>query len=237
MTSDYPTALTMPADPNATERGIAWIVSKVQRGERILVWAPGQQNIRGNSSLAAFAKRPGVEVETPRARFSDWRGGPVLACWPSRDDLARIVQRDGITALCVLGWNNQDVSAWAAHAEPEFLSAKVAEPPPAPTRLDPVVVEALKDLTAMVNHANGLAGPYDHRDAVRTLNTLRAGGYALDGEAMFGWAVARDWPASGAKRLRELADKMQSGTRPRVARGLDGSAVPRLLDRWREAVA
>lgn len=141
MTSSYPTALTMPADPRATERGIAWALSQVKRGHRVLVWAPGKQNIRGNSSIAAFTKRPGVKVETPRARFSDWQGGPVLACWPSAEDLAQLVTRDGVTALCVLGWNDKDLSAWMAHAVPEFLSPGV-EVPAGPPRLDPIVVEA-----------------------------------------------------------------------------------------------
>jgi hypothetical protein len=189
-----------------------------------------------NSSVAAFTKRPGVEVETPRVRSSDWQGGPVLACWPSAEHLAQLVQREGVTALCVLGWNDKDVSAWMAHAKPEFLSPGV-EVPAGPPRLDPMVVAALVDLSGMVNHANGLAGVFDHRDAVRVLNTLHAAGYAIDGEAMFGWAVAHEWPASGARRLRDLSDKIQSGVRPRVARGLDASAAPHLLAMWRERIA
>ena len=236
MTSSYPAALTMPADPKATERGIAWTLSHVKPGEDILVWVTQKQNIQDDSSVAAFTKRPGVKVETPRARFSGWAGGPVLACWPRAEDLAQLRQRNGITALCVLGWNDKDVSWWIAHAEPEFLSPGL-EVPPSPPSLDPVVLEALLALTGSVNHANGLAGMYDHRDAVLTLNTLRAGGYSLDGERMFEWAVGHDWPVSGAKRLRELADKIQNGVRPRVARGLDGSAAPDRLATWRERVA
>ena len=236
MTSNYPTALTMPADPKATERGIVWVLSQVHRGDRVLVWAPGQQNIRGNSSVAEFTKRPGVEVETPRARSSAWQRGPVLACWPSAEDLAQLAQRAEVTALCVLGWNDKDVSAWIAYAEPDFLSPGV-DVPARPSRLDPMVVEALVDLTGMVNHANGLAGVFDHRDAVRILTTLRAGGYNFDGEAMFGWAVVHEWPAPAARRLRDLADKIQMGIRPRVARGLDASAAPHLLESWRERIA
>jgi hypothetical protein len=48
----------MPADPKATERGIAWIRQHLGQGERVLVWAPGKQNVRRVNTLEALAKRP-----------------------------------------------------------------------------------------------------------------------------------------------------------------------------------
>lgn len=57
------------------------------------------------------------------------------------------------------------------------------------TVLDPVVIEALEDLSAMVNHGNNLAGVLDKRDAVVTLTTLYRGGHRLQAETIYAWAT------------------------------------------------
>jgi len=86
-------------------------------------------------------------------------------------------------------------------------------------------------LTALVNHANQLAGSMDRRDAVNVLLTLHDGGHRLDPAALYAWALASGWPAGGATRLKELATDIVGGRRPRADRR---ALRPDILTVWRQ---
>jgi len=97
---DYPAALA--ADPKqpglALRTAFQWVLAQQREvGGRVLVYAPGKQNINQNDLLSAFCKRPGIEVATWRQSPWGWGGGPVLAAcqaatsWP----------RSPTTAACV----------------------------------------------------------------------------------------------------------------------------------------
>jgi hypothetical protein len=193
---DYPSALAAdPKQPDlALRTGFQWVLAQHQEvGGRILVYAPGKQNVNQNSLLSAFCKRPGIEVATWRQSPWGWGGGPALAAWPSRDKLAEIADHRGVRALCVVPWAAGEVDAWATSASPELLLG--AETRTVPAIADPVVVEALKSVTVMVNHGNALAGALDKRDAVASLTTLHRAGYRFDSDAIYAWALANDWRA------------------------------------------
>lgn len=235
VTRDYPTALAAdPKQPDLVLRtAFRWVLAKRNElGGSVLVYAPGKQNIEHNQLLGAFCKQPGITVATWRTGAWGWRGGPVLAAWPSRDKLAEIADHHGVRALCVVPWAKGEVDAWAAAVKPELLLGAEEQPVHA---VDPVVVEGLKTLTSMVNHSNNLAGSMDRRDAVAVLTTLHRGGCRLDAEAIYAWALANGWPGRGAERLREMAQKIQSGVRMRIGGG--SPFGPAVLDRWREAAA
>jgi hypothetical protein len=182
---DYPTAIT--AGPEHGDRGmkdaIRWVLIKTKElGGQPLVYAPGKSNIEDVPLLAQFAKTPGVAVRTWRQRHAPWRGGVVLAAWPTREKLGEIADGRQVRGLVVVPWAEGEVDAWVAAADPERLGP-VSVPPVDDTRrgrnLDPVVAEGLKTLTRMVNHANNLAGSLDRRDAVAVLRTLNEANYPL----------------------------------------------------------
>jgi hypothetical protein len=231
---DYPTALA--ADPGQPElalrTALEWVLAKQREvGGDVLVFAPGKQEIDGNTVLAGFCGRADVRVATWRARPAGWGGGPVLAAWPSRDKLAEIADRGGVRALCVVPWADGEVDAWAAAANPVLLLGAKAFAAGAVS--DPVVVEGLKSLTLMVNQSNHLAGALDKRDAVVVLTTLHRGGHRLDADAIYAWALANGWPGQGAERLREMAQKISSGVRMRTGTS-DNPVRPEALAHWRE---
>lgn len=211
----YPAALST-RDAAGVQQAIAWVVSQQRtNGGQILLYLPGKQNLRANPTIERFSRVPGVEVGTWRGGSTvSWSGGPVLATWPNREKLAEIADTHGVTALCVIPWVDAEVKAWQAATDPVLLAGAIS-PAPAPV-LDPVVIEGLKTLTSSVNHANHLAGSLDRRDAVAVLRTLKQGGYELNPDGIYAWALANGWPGRGAERLRELAEAYEAGKRPQM---------------------
>ncbi len=216
-------------DALAYERAVQWLLRQVQdMGGQPLLYVPGKNNYRDEPVLVALAKR--VTTSTWKTLPSaGWRGGPVLAAWPTEKHLARIDSDCRTWALCVLSWAPNDTAAWASARQPERLSPGAAAPPPA-TITDPVVDEGMKTLMALVNHANQLAGALDRRDAVNVLLTLHDGGHSLHPDELYAWALANGWPAGGASRLKALAVQIAGGSRPRADRGALRADI---LDVWR----
>lgn len=230
-TRDYPRAMTSPDAPadDAMSDAIRWFVEQAQAlGGQPLLYVPQRSTPENDPQLERLSRA--VKTETWQTlRRGLWTGGPVFAAWPSAEKLAEIADDYRTTALVVLSWNKRDVRAWAAASQPAMLSAGAATPAvPGP---DPVVVEALKTLTVLVNHANNLAGSMDKRDAIAVMLTLHDAGYRLQAEPIYAWALGNGWPARGAERLKQLVEKINSGTRPR----LQGAYPLRddILTQWR----
>lgn len=203
-------------------------------GQKPLIWAPEVRSLRLDGELEAFSKY--AALRTPQS-WAAWHGGPVLALWPESRDLAELGRDRRVTALCVLGRpaDRRHNGAWVAATGAAILTAEGVLPAPA-RELHPVVVEALRALTTLVDHDHRLTRPADLRHAVVTLTTLRHGGYRIDPDGVCGWALAHGWPEDSATRLRELAAKIQAGVEIR-ARGLDSYPRPELLRRWRDGAA
>jgi hypothetical protein len=232
--TDYPAALVSHPDKNRGARAIKWALDHLGPGEQPLVWIGRKGDIANEPAFAAFAKT--YPVMTGRHGTSDpWNGGPVVAAWPNREQLADIAAMSRMTALVVLEWSPKDVAAWVAATNPEMLTPDGA-PPPAPPVLDPVVAAALRACTHPVNASQSMSGTFDRRDVIRAIKTLRHGGVALDPEAMFAWALAHGWSGKGAESLREAVAKANAGVNIQ-ARGHDTSPYPAALAHWREEPA
>lgn len=208
----YPSAVTVNGAAEqqlSHEQAVRWVIEKHEElGGKILLLIPHKGSFaRMNTLLTDFGKLSDVTVDTLRGGLS-WPGGVVLAAWPARDTLATIADDHRVRALCVIPWNEDVTRSWESAYRPHRLGGGTA---PSVTALDPVVVVALTQLTGMVNHANNLAGALDHRDAVAVLKLLHTGGYTLPHEAVYEWALAHGWPARGAERLREMAEKIDAG--------------------------
>jgi hypothetical protein len=232
---DYPSAVTCSGSKypeRAQVAGIRWVVEQLDAvGGQILLYVHKKSDIkRADHHIEKLSKVPGVVVGSWQS-MGAWSGGPVLAAWPSRKKLAEIADDPRVRALCVIPWADGETDAWQIAADPERLSGAEPVHNAADATLDPVVKVALEHLSAMVNHANQLAGALDHRDAVAVLRILHKGGYRLPREAVYAWALANDWPARGAERLRELAGKIDDG---RTVQMKGGSPFrPDVLSSWR----
>lgn len=233
-TRAYPTAVTAPSqlDPQAIALGIGWVRQHLQAGQQALVWTPNRPSLMEHPQLVVFA-RANLSA-TAKTSATGWAGGPVLAGWPATDELAELADDRRVSALCVIPHGTLDEAAAWASATGAVQLGDTAPALPAAVPLDPVVEQGLDTLTAMVNHANQLAGALDRRDAVAVLTTLHRAGYRLAPSAVYAWALAHGWPARGAQRLREMCERLSTGHTLRAA-GADRSLAPDILQQWRDA--
>jgi hypothetical protein len=156
---------------------------------------------------------------------SGWRGGPVLAAWPSERVLAEIDGDRRTSALVVLTWSPNDVAGWVAVHDPDVLSPGVVAPEAAALS-DPVVVLGIDSLMMLVNQSNNLAGTFDRNLAVAVLLMLHDGGQRLDrgrplrARPQQGLAGARCGAAEGTRGRHR---RWQAAAHPR---GLAAAARP-----------
>jgi hypothetical protein len=80
----------------------------------------------------------------------------------------------------------------------------------APTTLiaDPVVENALKSLTTLVNLSTGLGHPRDKDHAKDILRILRVHDHKAESEKVKSWAITHGWRPKDAAELAALADKI-----------------------------
>lgn len=165
-----------------------------------------------------------------------WVGGPVLAPWPSERVLASLSDSlaPRVSSVCIVCWHDDPhLRAWlAAHEAVNLVDSA------APTErlvIDPVVEQAMRNLSMLVNHNNGLVGSYDKAYAVKTLQTLHAGGYELAVDALCAWSLANGFTAGEVERLRDYAVKVRAGHRFRLS--YPAGPGEESLRRWVEAAA
>jgi hypothetical protein len=235
---DIPRAIAGPreVDQDGAARAVQWFLRQLgQVGGQPLLYVPGRHDEDNDPQLQALARRSTVTTQTWKTLAnSGWGGGPVLAAWPNDKHLTRIDGDRRTRALCVLVWTERETAAWASAHQPEQLSPGASTPAPA-MLTDPVVEQGLRDITQSVNQSNNLAGPMDRRDAVTALQLMHDSGYHLDADAIYAWALAHGWRATGAQRLRDYATAIDQGKRPRA--GMPSALGMGTLERWRALAA
>lgn len=216
-------------------RALNWFVTQSRIvGGQPLLYVPMRDSFNSYPELVALSKRVQTETWATLGR-SRWTGGAVLAAWPEDDRLAQIDADRRTRALCFLPWADDDGASWVAAFDPEELTPAVPRRAAETNQLDPVVVEGLKTLSILVNHANQLAGSMDKRDAINVLRTLHDSGHRLDPPAIYTWALAHGWPAGGAQRLRKYAEDFAAGKRPRSSN--PQALRPGILETWRQTAS
>lgn len=79
--------------------------------------------------------------------------------------------------------------------------------------LSPLVIEALKSLSARVNVSTGLTHPIDESAAKELFKMLHKEAEQLPGSDVTMWAVSNGWQDEDARKLGELAEKIGNGGR------------------------
>ncbi len=232
---NYPMAVTAAsgADKTAVRLAVEWLRNTMADvGGQPLVYAPDRPSLR---EWPILANLNGWAAVATWKSFGTWSGGAVLAAWPDTEHLARIADDNRTRALCVMPWVESEVADWVRAYHPVTLppTLKVAEAEPEIVS-DPVAVEGLKDLTAIIN-VNSLYASAGGRDrAVAVLLTLHDGGHGVSPRDARAWAMANGWSARAAEQLADLAEQIAAGRRLRTRRsGLRSD----ILDTWRQRAA
>lgn len=181
------------------------------------MFVPLKATYTNNSLLPRLTA--GVEVVTMRNRHNQsWPQGPVLVCWPTEEMLDRVsdnLQRQ-VTAACVLEWGDALYQrAWlAAHGGIDLTTGRQAAVNS--DGLPAVVVVAMENLSAIVNHSNSLVGTFDKELAISTLQALVRGGYLYDVDELCSWALVNGFTDREVQHLRDYATKALVGHRFRL---------------------
>lgn len=174
----------------------------------------------------------GVPVATPDALHpSGWRGGPVLAPWPTEPVFEALSERLGsaATAVCVLMWGwEPSQSAWLQAHGARHLATGEPFGRPEDLVLSPVVAAAMRFLTG---YLNGLTRAGERDVAVLAFQRLHGGGYDLDADRLYAWSIAHGMRPTEAARLREIAQKVCRGHRFRLTNR--DALRPDILNVWR----
>lgn len=224
--TDFPVAVTS-SDDDGLRAGMRWCAQHMRERDVITVWTHLKSNLRNNRQLEQFVNsRRDVEHVTARGGAYMRHEGPVLMAWADPGDIAEFVRGNGntIKALCVVSWVEAKLRPWVTEVRPELLGDISAWDVLTP-RLDPIVEEAMKDLTLAINHNNTISAGYEKDDVVSALLVLHDAGYQLDGAAMASWAIAHGWSGRNPSRLETFAQDINLGRRPRVQRELQPDYV------------
>ena len=79
--------------------------------------------------------------------------------------------------------------------------------------MTPLVKEALKSLTSMVNLSTGILHPSDESAAKLYFKALHKEGVMLNESEVTRWAVSNGWQTKHASELGKLAQKISNGGR------------------------
>lgn len=194
----------------AVAAATAWLRS--QPGEP-LVLMPAKKSYQNNPTLAHGTA--GMAMEAPDTVWrSGWRGGPVLAPWPSERVLGALSDQlaSQITKICVIEWSEHGYRrSWleANHAV-NLFTGEVLEAGTS-SLLDPVVRVAMEELSRRVNHNNALISGYEKSLAVRYLQALHRAGYQLVPDDLCAWALASGFTEAEVRNLRDYSSRVKAG--------------------------
>ena len=217
LTTDYPKAVAS-YDDEGLAAAIEWSAGKAEAGDVISVWTSLKSNLANSEVLDGFVRRHS-DVTHVSGRGSSYlhSTGPVLMAWPDMDGIGELLRSaPRIRSLCVIAWNDDEIRPWVTAARPVILGDGSPWQTLAPP-LDPVVVEALKDITSSINHNNTIKAGYEKDDVVGTLLALKAARIPMDGKAMQGWALAHGWSGGNPAQLATYVSDINAGRRPKTA--------------------
>ncbi|WP_306211078.1 hypothetical protein [Actinoplanes sp. RD1] len=231
---DHPTAVAS-YDDEGISAAIAWCRKHMQEGDTLTVWTSQKSNLRNCPQLEQLVNRDSNVRRTSARGGAHVHGhGPVLMAWADMDDISELVHsaRHRIRALCVITYNEDKLRPWVLAAHPTILGDGSAWEDSTPG-LDPLVVEALKDMTKGVTYNTIAARGHEKNVVVGALLALHDAGVSLNGDAMQAWALTHGWSGKNPQHLRDYVSAINNGKRPRIEHVLR----PDYVDLLRQRVA
>ncbi len=177
---EYRTAVAS-YDDDGVDVAIDWCCEHMEDGDTLTVWTSLKANLRNCSQLERLVTgHSNVEHVTGRGGVFIRGDGPVLMAWPDMGDIGELVRSGGrrIRALCVITWNEDAIRPWISAVRPTILGDGRAWHTLTP-ELDPVIVEAMKSLTLLINHNNTISAGYEKDTVVSTLLALHDAGIRI----------------------------------------------------------
>lgn len=214
---DYPCAVA-DQSPEGCHKALRWCLDYVNSDQPLTLWVPQKSTLNGNEFFKQLSLQNGVNTILGRNSYIFNANGPVLAAYPRVEDLGTIVGSRGITALCVVQWVDS-LKIWIQETKAEVLTEERADNDSSrdeeESLLAPEIRQALEYMDMMVNCNNAISGGYEKKIVIRQLLKLHDEGIYLPGNEMAEWVASRGWKGENCSKLREYAEKINNGIRPR----------------------
>jgi len=155
----------------------------------------------------------GVQMRCETMKTLRWVTKPsvLIAVFASQDMMNKVDSLQNLVAIVAVPWTSDAVQDWEKTWSPKVLGkpAESGEPTQPANRLiaDPVVEQAMKSLTAMINRAHNILHPSDEDHAKRILRILRSHDHKEPAQNIKLWAIKNGWLPKAAERLEVLAEK------------------------------
>jgi uncharacterized protein (DUF2267 family) len=217
-------------NPRAIKDGLSWLDSVCKstgKHSALLAFLGKEQSqdvmseVVGKDLAKALAKSGHLKLPNSAAALSLMTerdrpfscDGPALVVYPNKKLLDVVDSLFGVTHVLVIPWTLKEIQYWIDTWNAYELGTQPAKPT---KRLvsNPVVEEALKDLTATVNVSTGLSHPLDRASAIDLFRKLKAAGEHFDPEEVRAWLVAEgNWNPEDADDVANVAKGIIEGKR------------------------
>jgi hypothetical protein len=238
-----------PDHPDPIEdlkRSIEWCHARADGNLRAIGIQVGSRfDLKDEPLLEALARRGATVYPDARGKVGRLPTGPVLAYRPLPQTLWQIEEHRGPSAIAAVGITGPShfretflstttagAQPWVSAYNPKHLGGPEIEAK-SPVVSDPVIWEALRTFTNMINSSTGLSHSSDRSSVTEGLTKLKAAGHYLCPDDFLAGALRLNWKGSAAVELRELAREINAGKQKRFRKMLRADIV----EVWRAEVS
>ncbi len=156
----------------------------------------------------------------------------VITMGLDAEDVMKIDDFNGVKAIIAIPWLPELLQVWVQTWSPTDIRTK--EKPATYPLPNPLVQEAMKELTSSINKTTGIHHPSDERQAKTYIRALFAYTDGLDGEEVAAYLVRElGWDTEYAKDIKKLIDTLNAG---KYFQGGDKTYLKNHIKRWKEKI-
>ena len=155
----------------------------------------------------------GAQMRCETMKTLKWVSKPsvLIAIFASQDMMDKIDSLQNLVAVVAVPWTPDAIENWNRTWSPQVLgkptkSGKSAAPA-IKLIADPIVEQAMKSLTSVINLGTAVLNASDDDHAKRILRILRSRNHQEPAENIKLWAIKNGWLPKAAERLETLAEK------------------------------
>ncbi|MBF9318031.1 hypothetical protein [Mycobacteroides chelonae] len=178
-----------------------------------------------------------ITSASSRSRFHGTPRGTVIGAFLNLAEVLELERSAQVAGIVVVPANGPHrmfptISGhvpWISAFDVECLGGNAIEQTPAAS---PPIKAAVKGLTGLAIHNQGLVDRRERSEVVHALSYFRSRGIALDPDALMVEALRNQWGGRGAEDLREIAIELNKGKRLRFDKR---RLAQQVLDEWSAA--
>lgn len=152
----------------------------------------------------------GAQMRCETMKTLKWVSKPsvLIAVFASQDMMDKIDSLQNLVAVVAVPWTPDAIKNWVATWSPVELGKPAKSAKATPKLIaDPIVEQAMKSLTSVINRGTAVLNASDDDHAKRILRILRSRNHQEPAENIKLWAIKNGWLPKAAKRLEILAEK------------------------------